>query len=161
MSIFINAYLNELNKIKKQGDNTFKQLSDEQMYWSADENTNSIAILIQHISGNIISRSTEFLTSDGEKKSRNRDAEFQNQQFTKEQLLTIWEDAWAIFFDTVSNLSEEDLFHIVRVKGKEMTATAALLTQLVHYSGHIAQILAFGKMILQEQWQSPSAPTTK
>lgn len=161
MSIFINAYSNELNKIKKQGDDTFKQLTTEQMYWCADENTNSIAVLIQHISGNIVSRSTDFLEADGEKTSRNREAEFKNQQYTKEQLLTIWEDAWAIFFDTVSNLSEEDLFHIVRVKGKEMTATAALLTQLVHYSGHIAQILAFGKMILKEQWQSPSAQTTK
>lgn len=161
MSIFISAYLNELNKIKKQGDDTFKQLTEEQLYWTADSNTNSIAILIQHISGNIVSRSTDFLVTDGEKKSRNRTAEFQNQQYTKQQLLTIWEDAWAIFFDTVSNLSEEDLFHIVRVKEKEMTATAALLTQLVHYSGHIAQILAFGKMILKDQWQSPSAPTTK
>lgn len=158
MSIFLNALTFEMDKIKKQGDGTIAQLTDEQLHWTPDEESNSIAVLIQHIAGNMISRSTNFLTTDGEKTSRNRSEEFIDQQLTKQQLLTIWDDAWAVFYQTVSELSEEDLFHSVTVKGNEVTATSALMSQLVHYSGHIAQMMYIGKMIRLGQWQTLSIP---
>lgn len=161
MSIFLNALTFEMNKIKNQGDGTIAQLTEQQLYWSPDKESNSIAVLIQHIAGNMISRSTDFLTTDGEKKSRNRREEFIDQQYTKQQLITLWEEAWTIFFQTVSELTEEDLFHSVTVKGNEVTATSALLSQIVHYSGHIAQIMYVGKMILQNDWISLSIPKEK
>lgn len=158
MSIFLNAFTLEMDKIKKQGDDTLAQLTESQLHWTPDEESNSIAILIQHIAGNMISRSTDFLTTDGEKASRNRSKEFINQQLTKPQLLKLWEEAWAIFYQAVKDLTEEDLFHPVTVKGKELTATSALMTQLVHYSGHIAQMMYIGKMIRLHDWRTLSIP---
>lgn len=152
MSIFLSALTKEMNKIKNQGDRTIEQLSTEQMHWSPSEQSNNVAILIQHIAGNMLSRSTDFLTTDGEKPWRNRNEEFVDQQLTKEELLKIWEEAWAVFFETVAHLSEEDLFHAVTVKNNENTATAALMTQLVHYSGHIAQMIYIGKLVVKEDW---------
>lgn len=152
MSIFINGFLKEMNKIKQQGDQTIAQLNEAQLHWTPSHGTNSVAILIQHISGNMISRSTDFLTTDGEKPSRNRDSEFINQSYTKVELIEIWESAWTSFFNTVSSLTEEDLFQEVTVKAKQFTATAALLTMLVHYSGHISQMMMIGKLQLNDQW---------
>lgn len=152
MSIFLNALTKEMNKIKKQGDRTIEQLTTEQMHWEPTEQSNSVAVLIQHIAGNMISRSTDFLTTDGEKSWRDRNAEFVDQNLSKDGLIQIWEDAWAVFFQTVASLTEEDLFHSVTIKGNENTATAALMTQLVHYSGHISQMIYAGKLALQEDW---------
>lgn len=154
MSIFLSALTKEMNKIKKQGDRTIEQLTTEQMHWSPSEQSNSVAILVQHIAGNMISRSTDFLTSDGEKPWRDRSAEFVDQNLSKEELIQIWEDAWVVFFNTVEKLTEEDLFHVVTIKGNENTATAALMTQLVHYSGHISQMIYAGKLVLQEDWST-------
>lgn len=161
MSIFLKAILQEMDKIKKQGDGTLVQLTEEQLYFAPDSESNSIAVLVQHIVGNMRSRSTDFLTTDGEKASRNRDAEFTPHTLSKEELMQEWEDAWAIFYETVHALSQEDLLQMVSVKGKETPAMAALMTQLVHYAGHIAQMMYVAKMQLQEDWQTQSIPKKK
>ncbi|MEN0588485.1 DUF1572 family protein [Kurthia gibsonii] len=161
MSIFLKAMLQEMDKIKKQGDGTLVQLTEEQLYFAPDSESNSIAVLVQHIVGNMRSRSTDFLTTDGEKASRNRDAEFTPHTLSKEELMQEWEDAWAIFYETVHALSQEDLLQMVSVKGKETPAMAALMTQLVHYAGHIAQMMYVAKMQLQEDWQTQSIPKKK
>lgn len=161
MSIFLKAMLQEMDKIKKQGDGTLVQLTEEQLYFAPDSESNSIAVLVQHIVGNMRSRSTDFLTTDGEKASRKRDAEFTPHTLSKEELMQEWEDAWAIFHETVHALSQEDLLQMVSVKGKETPAMAALMTQLVHYAGHIAQMMYIAKMQLQEAWQTQSIPKKK
>lgn len=161
MSIFLKAMLQEMDKIKKQGDGTLVQLTEEQLYFAPDSESNSIAVLVQHIVGNMRSRSTDFLTTDGEKASRKRDAEFTPHTLSKEELMQEWEDAWAIFYETVHALSQEDLLQMVSVKGKETPAMAALMTQLVHYAGHIAQMMYVAKMQLQEDWQTQSIPKKK
>lgn len=161
MSIFLKAMLQEMDKIKKQGDGTLIQLTEEQLYFTPDTESNSIAVLVQHIAGNMRSRSTDFLTTDGEKASRNRDAEFIHQTLSKEELMQEWEGAWAIFYETVHALSQEDLLQMVSVKGKETPAMAALMTQLVHYAGHIAQMMYVAKMQLQDDWQTQSIPKKK
>ncbi|MEK4137599.1 DUF1572 family protein [Kurthia sp. FSL E2-0154] len=161
MSIFLKAMLQEMDKIKKQGDGTLVQLTEEQLYFAPDSESNSIAVLVQHIVGNMRSRSTDFLTTDGEKASRKRDAEFTPHTLSKEELMQEWEDAWAIFYETVHALSQEDLLQMVSVKGKETPAMAALMTQLVHYAGHIAQMMYIAKMQLQEDWQTQSIPKKK
>mgnify|MGYP003365191496 CR=1 FL=1 len=161
MSIFLKAMLQEMDKIKKQGDGTLVQLTEEQLYFAPDSESNSIAVLVQHIVGNMRSRSTDFLTTDGEKASRKRDAEFTPHTLSKEELMQEWEDAWAIFYETVHALSQEDLLQMVSVKGKETPAMAALMTQLVHYAGHIAQMMYIAKMQLQEAWQTQSIPKKK
>lgn len=161
MSIFLKAILQEMDKIKKQGDGTLVQLTEEQLYFAPDSESNSIAVLVQHIVGNMRSRSTDFLTTDGEKASRNRDAEFTPHTLSKEELMQEWEDAWAIFYETVHALSQEDLLQMVSIKGKETPAMAALMTQLVHYAGHIAQMMYVAKMQLQEDWQTQSIPKKK
>lgn len=161
MSIFLKAILQEMDKIKKQGDGTLVQLTEEQLYFAPDSESNSIAVLVQHIAGNMRSRSTDFLTTDGEKPSRDRDAEFTPHTLSKEELMQEWEDAWAIFYETVHALSQEDLLQMVSVKGKETPAMAALMTQLVHYAGHIAQMMYVAKMQLQEDWQTQSIPKKK
>lgn len=148
MSIFLKSLTAEMDKIKKQADSSIERLSEEQLHWTPDEQSNSVAVLMQHIAGNMISRSTDFLTTDGEKPWRSRTSEFVDQQYSKQQLLTLWEEAWAVFYKTVRNLTEEDLFHTVIVKDKTVTATAALMTQLVHYTGHISQILYIRKMAI-------------
>lgn len=161
MSIFLKAMLQEMDKIKKQGDGTLVQLTEEQLYFAPDSESNSITVLVQHIVGNMRSRSTDFLTTDGEKASRKRDAEFTPHTLSKEELMQEWEDAWAIFYETVHALSQEDLLQMVSVKGKETPAMAALMTQLVHYAGHIAQMMYIAKMQLQEAWQTQSIPKKK
>ena len=161
MSIFLKAMLQEMDKIKKQGDGTLVQLTEEQLYFAPDSESNSIAVLVQHIVGNMRSRSTDFLTTDGEKASRKREAEFTPHTLSKEELMQEWEDAWAIFYETVHALSQEDLLQMVSVKGKETPAMAALMTQLVHYAGHIAQMMYVAKMQLQEDWQTQSIPKKK
>lgn len=161
MSIFLKAILQEMDKIKKQGDGTLVQLTEEQLYFAPDSESNSIAVLVQHIAGNMRSRSTDFLTTDGEKASRKRDAEFTPHTLSKEELMQEWDDAWAIFYETVHALSQEDLLQMVSVKGKETPAMAALMTQLVHYAGHIAQMMYVAKMQLQEDWQTQSIPKKK
>lgn len=161
MSIFLKAMLQEMDKIKKQGDGTLVQLTEEQLYFAPDSESNSIAVLVQHIVGNMRSRSTDFLTTDGEKASRKRDAEFTPHTLSKEELMQEWEDAWAIFYETVHALSQEDLLQMVSVKGKETPAMTALMTQLVHYAGHIAQMMYVAKMQLQEDWQTQSLPKKK
>lgn len=161
MNTFIEAYLKEMDKIKKQADLTIAQIPDEQLYWTPDHENNSIGVLVQHISGNINSRSTDFLTTDGEKASRDRDGEFEAQNLDRQKLLENWAQSWALFYETVRSLSVQQLDQNVSVKGKEMSVTSALLAQLVHYSGHIAQMMVLGKLLLQDQWQTLSIPKQK
>ncbi|QTD43100.1 DUF1572 family protein [Sporosarcina sp. Te-1] len=144
--------------LKDQAERTFKQLNEEDFYWTTNETSNSIAILIQHMAGNMISRWTDFLTTDGEKPSRNREAEFIEARLSREELLSVWEKGWAVFFRALAELTEEDLLKIIRIRGQQHSALDAIERQMVHYAAHVGQIMFIGKQIKGDGWKSLSIP---
>ncbi|WGH76665.1 DUF1572 family protein [Tenacibaculum tangerinum] len=158
----INSYLTSAQKqfkyYKSLGDNTFKQLNEEQFFWQAGEESNSIAIITKHIAGNMLSRWTNFLSEDGEKDWRNRDDEFVNSFTTKEEVVAYWEQGWSRLFATIDTLTEADLEKIVYIRNHGHTVTEAINRQLCHYAYHIGQLVFLGKMLQNEKWTSLSIP---
>lgn len=143
---------------KNLGDKTFQQLGDDQMHWQYNEDSNSPAILIKHISGNMLSRFTNFLTEDGEKTWRNRDAEFEGGNASKEVLLKKWDEGWSCLFGVLESLSDNDLDKMVYIRNMGHTVFEALNRQLAHYAYHVGQIVFIGKMLQATHWQSLSIP---
>ncbi|WP_426477292.1 DUF1572 domain-containing protein [Chryseobacterium sp. CBSDS_008] len=141
---------------KSLGDKTFDQLTDEQMFWQYNEESNSIAIIVKHLAGNMLSRWTNFLTEDGEKSWRNRDGEFVNTFTTKKEVLEYWEKGWACFFDALDKINEDNLYSTTYIRGEEHPVIDAVLRQLAHYPYHIGQIVYIAKMIKNEDWSTLS-----
>ena len=159
---------NYIESIKKQflyykiiADKAMEQLESEQLFAVANENSNSIAVIVKHLSGNMISRWTDFLTTDGEKEWRNRDAEFTETIKTKEYLLNAWENGWHCLFNTIDYLKSEDLSTIIYIRNEGQTVVEAINRQLAHYPYHIGQIVFYAKMLKQSQWNSLSIPKNK
>lgn len=157
-----------LNSVKKQfeyykmlGDKTFAQLSDEQLFWQYNEESNSIATIVKHLWGNMLSRWTDFLTTDGEKDWRNRDAEFENDMVSKQDLLDKWTEGWACLFDALNSLTNNDLDKIIYIRNQGHTVMEAINRQLAHYPYHIGQIVFLGKMMCNDTWTSLSVPKGK
>ncbi len=153
---YINSVIKQFEYYKLLGDKTIAQLTDDELVCQYNEESNSIATIVKHLSGNMLSRWTDFLTSDGEKEWRNRDAEFQNDIHTKEAVVTLWEDGWKCFLDTLKNLKEEDLEKIIYIRNQGHTVVEAINRQLAHYPYHVGQIIFLGKMILNDKWQTLS-----
>jgi hypothetical protein len=154
-----------LDSIKKQflyyktlGEKAIAQLEPEQLFISVNENTNSIAIIIKHLSGNMLSRWTDFLTTDGEKEWRNRDSEFEENSATKEDLMEVWNKGWNCFFDALNALEEKQLENIIFIRNEGHTVMEALNRQLAHYPYHIGQIVFYSKLLKQKEWNSLSIP---
>ncbi|HQY20116.1 MAG TPA: DUF1572 family protein [Ignavibacteria bacterium] len=152
----------EFRKLKSLGDNTFKQIKDEEFFLSPDEESNSIAIIVRHMSGNMLSRWTDFLTTDGEKEFRKRDEEFDKLFYTdKDDIILRWENGWECFFKTLDSLTEDDLLKYIKIRNESHTVTEALNRQLTHYAYHIGQIVYLAKHILNKNWNSLSIPKGK
>ena len=154
-----------LDSVKKQfayykilGNKTFSQLSDDDFFWQFNEESNSIAMIIQHLHGNMLSRWTDFLTTDGEKDSRNREGEFEARVTTKEQVLEQWETGWQCLFDALNALTDNDLARIIYIRNMGHSVTEAINRQLAHYPYHVGQIVFIGKMLADNNWQSLSIP---
>lgn len=143
---------------KQLGDKTFDQLSDEQLFWRPDEESNSIAILVKHLWGNMRSRWTGFLTEDGEKDWRDRDSEFIPDIKSRKEMLAKWEEGWSCLFEALEPLSETDLGRIVFIRNQGHTVVEAINRQLAHYAYHVGQIVLIGKMLRSDQWTSLSIP---
>ena len=141
---------------KSLGDKTFGQLTDEQMFWQYNEESNSIAVIVKHLAGNMLSRWTNFLTEDGEKSWRNRDGEFINTFTTKEQVLDFWEKGWECFFDALEKINDDNLYSTTYIRGEAHPVIDAVLRQLAHYPYHIGQIVYIAKMIKNEDWNTLS-----
>jgi Protein of unknown function (DUF1572) len=157
-----------LESVKKQfeyykmlGEKTFAQLKDEQFFWQFNEESNSIATIIKHLGGNMLSRWTDFLTSDGEKEWRNRDAEFENDITTRQELLEKWNAGWACLFDALNSLTQDDLRKEIYIRNMGHTVMEAINRQLAHYPYHIGQIVFIGKMVCNDNWASLSIPKGK
>ena len=153
---FLNSYLKRIVYYKKLGDETFEQLDELDFHFQPNEESNSIAIIIQHLAGNMLSRFTDFLTEDGEKIWRNRDIEFEEQQLSKEQLLQKWADGWACFLNTVQSLTAIDLEKTITIRSEQLTVVDALNRQLAHYPYHVGQIVYLGRMIKNKAWKNLS-----
>ncbi|MBB4826750.1 hypothetical protein HNO89_004032 [Sporosarcina luteola] len=144
--------------LKDQAERVFQQLDEEDFYWTFNDTSNSIAILIQHMAGNMMSRWTNFLRTDGEKPSRNREAEFIEARLPREELLSEWEQGWTVFFRALAELTEEDLLKSIRIRGQQHSALDAIERQMVHYAAHVGQIMFIGKQVKGDEWKSLSIP---
>ncbi|MEJ2054993.1 MAG: DUF1572 family protein, partial [Calditrichaceae bacterium] len=137
---------------------TIDQMSDEDIFRSPDNHDNSIAVIFKHLSGNLKSRFTDFLTTDGEKEWRNRESEFDIENATRIQLMEMWQRSWAILKEAVFNLSEQDMHKKVTIRGVEFTVEQALARSLAHFSYHVGQIVYLGKHFAGRSWQYLSIP---
>jgi len=157
-----NDYLGSAKKqfeyYKMLGEKTFAQLTDEQLFWQFNEESNSIATIVKHLWGNMLSRWTDFLTTDGEKEWRKRDAEFDNDIADRGELLTKWSDGWACMFHAINQLTESDLTKEIYIRNMGHTVLDAINRQLAHYSYHVGQIVLIGKMQCNDKWISLSIP---
>jgi hypothetical protein len=157
-----NDYLESVKKqfeyYKMLGEKTFDQLSDEQLFWQYNEESNSIATIVKHLWGNMMSRWTDFLTTDGEKEGRDREAEFENDIKTREALLEKWNEGWACLFKALDSINEGNFNTIIYIRNMGHSIVEAINRQLAHYPYHIGQIVFIGKMVKDREWTSLSIP---
>jgi len=156
--VYLESAVKRLLTYKILGEKTFEQLEEKDFYYAPNEASNSIAVIIQHMSGNMMSRWTNFLTEDGEKEGRDREKEFSNPSLTREQLLDLWEKGWACLLDALLSLQPEDLMKTIHIRNEPLFAIDAINRQLAHYPHHVGQIVYIGKMIRDKDWRSLSIP---
>jgi hypothetical protein len=156
--MFLQSVLKEFQDYKNLADKTFAQLEEKDFHFQPNSECNSIATLIQHMHGNMLSRWTNFLTEDGEKEWRQRDEEFEIHEFSKDQLLQLWEEGWKLVFDTLEPLTDEDLNKTVCIRSKPHSVVGAINRQLTHYASHVGQVILLGKIIKGSDWQTLSVP---
>lgn len=156
--VFLESVRFRFNGIKHLGDGALAQLDDADLAWAPHEEANSIAVIVQHLHGNMISRWTDFLTTDGEK-NRDRDAEFvPPAKLDRGELLRLWEDGWRAVLGAVGDLGPEDLIKNVTIRGQSLTVIDAIHRQLAHYAYHVGQMVQIGKFRKGTAWRSLSIP---
>lgn len=156
------AYIESVRKqfqyYKMLGEKAMAQLEPGQLFYSANEDTNSIAIIVKHLHGNMMSRWTDFLTSDGEKEWRNRDDEFENPYADKDTLLQKWNEGWDCLFKALDTVTADNLNQIIYIRNEGHTVVEAINRQLAHYPYHMGQIVFYAKMLKLSGWDSLSIP---
>lgn len=159
---YLSDALASFRAYRKLADKALSQLTDEEYFVALDAESNSIAVIMKHIAGNMLSRWTDFLTSDGEKPDRNRDLEFVIEaQTTEQELLAYWERGWDCLFSALEPLRPADFEKKVLIRGEEHTVVQAINRQLTHYAYHIGQIVFLAKHFRSAQWQSLSIPRNR
>jgi hypothetical protein len=153
----------ELRKLKAQGEKALAQVKDDRkLHLKLDEESNSIDIIVRHLAGNMVSRWTDFLSTDGEKPTRHRNAEFEPApSLTRADLMAIWEKGWACLFHALGSLTPANLQATVRIAGKELSAMDAIVRQFSHYASHVGQMVFLAKHLEWQHWQSLSVPRQK
>ena len=157
-SIFLSSALQQFRDYKLLAEKTFAQLQENDFHYQPNEETNSIAINITHLHGNMLSRWTNFLTEDGEKEWRQRDDEFETHSYSQEKLLQLWEQGWQTVFNALESLQPGDLEKTIYIRSKPLTVIDAINRQLTHYSYHVGQIVMLGKIVKGPAWKSLSVP---
>jgi hypothetical protein len=153
---FLKDAIKRFKAYKKLGDKTFEQLDEKDFFFQPSSESNSIAIIIQHLHGNMLSRWSNFLTEDGEKEWRKRDAEFEHIVHTKESLINLWNECWNCLLNTLESLQADDLLKTITIRTEPLLVYDAILRQLAHYPYHIGQIVYLGTAIKNENWKSLS-----
>jgi Protein of unknown function (DUF1572) len=158
-SLYLADVVDQFRQLKSLGDRALAQVRDEDLFAALDPESNSLAVLIQHMAGNMRSRWTDFLHSDGEKPDRDRDSEFEaTSDTTREALLDRWEEGWRCLFQALTALHEEDLAMTVLIRAEPHSVIKAVNRQLTHYGYHIGQIVFLAKHFASETWQTLSVP---
>ena len=152
---------NQFQYYKSLGEKTFAQLPGEKLFWQYNEQSNSVATIVKHLCGNMLSRWTDFLTSDGEKEWRKRDAEFENDIQTRDALMSTWNRGWQCMFQALDSLQPSDLSKTIYIRAQPYAAIDAINRQLAHYAYHVGQIVFIGKMAINEDWTSLTIPKGK
>jgi hypothetical protein len=156
-SDYLPSVIKQFEYYRMLAEKTIGQIDDEKLFWQYNEESNSIATIVKHLWGNMMSRWTDFLTTDGEKEWRDRDSEFENDIQTKEELLAKWNEGWKCCLDTLYSLKQEDLEKTVYIRNQGHTVMEAINRQLAHYPYHVGQIVFIGKMAAKK-WNSLSIP---
>lgn len=160
--MFEQRYLTEVRSIfqeqKQLAEDALNQVSDEDLHKTLAPDTLSLAVIVQHISNNMLSRWTDFLTTDGEKPDRNRDAEFEDQQQSRTELMATWDARWQLLDDVLVSLTPEDLGKTVLIRGEEKSVIWAIEKQVSHYSYHVGQIVYLAKLFAGETWNMLTIP---
>ncbi len=146
---------------KQLGEKAMAQVDDEQLSWQANADSNSIATIVKHLWGNMLSRWTNFLTTDGEKPWRQRDAEFENDVLNRDVMMKQWEEGWQCLFNALDSMTDADLEKIVYIRNEGHTVVEAINRQIAHYSYHVGQIVYISKLRSKEDWNSLSIPRNK
>lgn len=158
-ALYIDEAFRSLRGHKRLADGAIAQLSEEQFFAAPDPESNSVAIIMKHLAGNMRSRFTDFLTSDGEKPDRNRDREFlMHNDAKREEVLTSWEQNWQLVFETLNSLRPEDLERTVTIRGEPHTVLQAINRQVAHYAYHVGQIVFLAKHLKGDEWKTLSVP---
>jgi hypothetical protein len=157
---FTTSYIEDAQAVFRQykllGERAMQQVTDEQLFVSLDEESNSIAIIVKHMVGNMRSRWTDFLSTDGEKPNRNRDSEFVDPPTTREALMHEWETGWAFVFSAIEALTDADLGRTVTIRGEAHSVMQAINRQMAHYPQHVGQIVLLAKHFASDHWQTLS-----
>jgi hypothetical protein len=149
----------QFEKLKAQAERALAQVTDDQLHVTLDPESNSLAVLVRHMAGNLRSRFTDFLTTDGEKPDRNRDGEFEIERpLTRAELMGDWESGWAALFGALANLSPDDFLREVSIRGERMRALEALNRALTHHASHVGQIVFLAKHLSGPAWRTLSLP---
>jgi Protein of unknown function (DUF1572) len=162
---FTTSYLEDslavFRTYKQYGEKAMAQAGDEQLFALLDGEANSIALIVKHVAGNMRSRWTDFLTTDGEKPDRNRDSEFEEPPATREALMAMWEEGWKCVFAALEPLTDADLGRVVTIRGEEHSVMQAINRQIGHYALHIGQIIMLAKHFAGDHWKSLTIPKKK
>jgi hypothetical protein len=155
---YLESAKKQFSQYKLLGEKAIGQVPEEKLFWQYNAESNSIGIIVKHLWGNMLSRFTDFLSSDGEKPWRNREAEFENDIKNREELLEKWHAGWNAVFSALSQLSPEDLEKSIYIRNERHSVMEAINRQLTHYAYHVGQIVSLAKMICDGSWQSLSIP---
>jgi hypothetical protein len=159
--IFLESAIKLFRYYKKLGEGSIDQLNDEEILRKPNEASNSVALIVHHLSGNMLSRWTDFLTSDGEKSWRNREAEFAEAYPDKKAMLDAWEKGWACLLTTLESLKPADLATVIYIRNEGQSVLEAIQRQLAHYASHVGQIMYQAKIIKDDEFKSLSIPKGK
>ena len=153
---YLESIIKQFEYYKLLGEKTFAQLTGEQLMWEYTQDCNSIATIVKHLWGNMLSRWTDFLTEDGEKTWRDRDAEFENDIADRQELMDKWNEGWKCLFEALKPLSDHDLEREIFIRNQGHTVVEAINRQLAHYAYHVGQIVYIGKIAQKDSWQTLS-----
>ena len=155
---FLSSSIQQFKYYKLLGEKAIAQLPEKELFFTHHEASNSIAVIVNHLCGNMLSRWTNFLSEDGEKSWRNRDEEFNNIIISKEDLLKKWNEGWDCLLGTIENLQEADLEKIIYIRNEGHSVTEAINRQLCHYAYHVGQLVFLARLLKGEKWKSLSIP---
>lgn len=156
--MFVKDFIDEYERYRMTGDKAMAQVSDEALNRVVVPDGNSIAMLVRHMGGNLTSRFTDFLTTDGEKPWRNRDDEFADGVYTRAEVDDAWKTGWEVLESELKKLTDDDLERIVTIRGQEMTVHAALSRSVAHAAMHVGQIILLARMLAAEEWKWITIP---